>query len=41
VAPTELDGYGKCIGQAGAKICVKRYSDEKMESCITEYAQAA
>ena len=31
---------GKVLGQAGAKICVNDISDEKLESCKTEYAEA-
>ncbi|WP_319501522.1 gluconate 5-dehydrogenase [uncultured Draconibacterium sp.] len=31
---------GKTLGQAGAKICVNDISDEKLEECKAEYAQA-
>ena len=31
---------GKVLGQAGAKICVNDISDEKLESCKAEYAEA-
>jgi len=31
---------GKVLGQAGAKICVNDISDEKLESCKSEYASA-
>ena len=31
---------GKVLGQAGAKICVNDISEEKLESCKAEYAEA-
>ncbi|MDX8341274.1 gluconate 5-dehydrogenase [Draconibacterium sp. IB214405] len=31
---------GKTLGQAGAKICVNDISDEKLEECKAEYAEA-
>ncbi len=31
---------GKTLGQAGAKVCVNDISDEKLESCKAEYAEA-
>ena len=31
---------GKVLGKAGAKICVNDISDEKLESCKSEYAEA-